>query len=128
MSLNGKYKLHRFNINSFIFPLFPDTLALSGKVSGTGDFNIHSNNKALLPFTGLIKLDQFNIKDKTKSTDLISADLIGKISRKNLQIKNSRIIVGETDIRAKGNIISALPLKGQLTLNVDFFDIDEFVE
>jgi hypothetical protein len=127
LTLNGEYKLHKFNINSFNFPLFPETLALSGKISGTGDFNIHSNNKALLPFTGLIKLEQLNIKDKTKSTDLISADLTGKISKKNLQIQNSRIIVGKTDIRAKGNLSSALPPKGSLTFNVDFFDIDEFI-
>ncbi len=128
LTLNGEYNLHKFNINSFNFPLFPETLALSGKISGTGDFNVHSNNKSILPFTGLIKLDQLNIKDKTKSADLISADLTGEISKKNLQIQNSRIIVGKTDIRARGNLISALPPKGQLTLNVDFFDIDEFVQ
>ncbi len=127
ISLNGKYKLHRFNINSFNFPLFPESLALSGEISGTGDFNIHSNNKAILPFSGLIKLDKLNITDKTNSTDLLSADITGKISKKNLQIQNSKITVGKTAISAKGILNSALPPKGRLTFNVDFFDIDEFV-
>jgi hypothetical protein len=127
ISLNGKYKLHRFNINSFNFPLFPETLALSGEISGTGAFNIHSNNKAILPFSGLIKLDKLKITDKTNFTDLLSADITGKISKNNLQIQDSRIIVGKTDISAKGILNSALPPKGRLTFNVDFFDIDEFV-
>jgi len=127
ISLNGKYKLHRFNTNSLIFPLFPEDMTLSGKVSGTGNVNIQSANKDILPFTGSIKVDKFTIMDKTDSTDLISADLTAKIQKNNLLIQSSRVLVGETDIHADGNLTSALPLKGDLRLNVDYFDIDEFV-
>jgi len=127
LSLNGNYKLNSFDITSFNFPLFPKTLALAGKISGTGNFNISSNNKDLLPFTGLIKFDQLNITNKKNSAVLISADITGKILKKNIQIQNSRIHVGKTDLSAKGILDSALPIKGRVTLNVDSFDIDEFI-
>lgn len=127
VALNGKYKLHKFNINSFHFPLFPENLKLTGKVSGTGNFNVSPNNKSIIPFTGSIKLEQLKLTDKTQSDDLISADITGRISKKNLQIQNSKILVGKTDINAKGNLTSALPLKGRLTFDIDLFDIDEFV-
>ncbi len=127
LSLNGDYKLNNFEVSSLILPLIPDTLSLSGNISGKGTYRFPKQKKTVLPFTGNLQIKNLTLKDNINSDKLITIKASSDITDKNINLKTSRVRVGASDLNAHGILDSALPPKGNISFNPDFLDIDDFI-
>jgi len=127
-SINGTCKFNNFDMGCLGLPLFPETLNLSGRITGNSTYRFPSLKKNVLPFSGKLKVEGLALIDKLNSKKLITINTLSKVTDQNIQLENLKMIVGVSDLTANGVLNSALPPKGKLSINHDFLDIDDFIK
>lgn len=126
--VKGTYKLNAFRLKQLEMQFFPRVLSLSGMISGSGNFQIPSRTKTGLPLTGNLIFNDLSLTDTTDHTALLTVSLASNFQTHQVNILQSSIQLGVTDISAEGSLNTAIPPAGHLDFEIDYFDIDNFID
>ncbi len=125
--INSRYTLNSFDITSFKFPALPPAMQVKGAISGEGSFQVPFSSSFQLPFKGSMSISGFELSKAESVNTLISASIETETDGNQIFIKTCSVRLGESSFTASGKLSGITPPRGNLSVNADFFDIDDCV-
>ncbi len=126
-ALNGTYICKNLDLSTFGFPGLGPSLAVTGRVNGTGLLKFNGETAGKLPFLGTVELDDFTISHTPSAKPLLTTTLAARSYGWYVALNSSDSRFGATSLQATGQFQSLMPPIGKFTARAGLFDIDDFV-
>ena len=127
LTCGGTYTAENFDLSSFEIPDIKGLMEVSGRLSGTGTWQLPAADSAHFPVLGTCNLKNFTLVSVQNGKLLLDGYLDGAFESSALKIFSCRATLGETSGTLSGRLTTLLPPRGRLEIVADVFDIDDFV-
>ena len=127
LTCSGTYSAENFDLSAFEIPDIKGLMEVSGRLSGTGAWQLPAADSADFPVLGTCNLKNFALVSVQSGKLLVGGYLDGAFESSALKIFSCRATLGETSGTLSGRLTTLLPPRGRLDIVADMFDIDDFV-
>ncbi len=125
--VSAEYSADSFNLNSLRYSAIDHALRLDGRVTAHGFFKTAATPDEEPTVLGEFSFDRFMLQEHSAADPLLKVDLQGEIAWPSANIKHGSVAFGRTSFSFNGPVKTCIPPTGLFTVDVDLFDINNFI-